>query len=59
MDIIPSLPEIVALLLFIGFPFQAEQLWLLKGCYLGLHWDCYPAQQEMPSLSQRGAIAFC
>lgn len=58
-EIIPSLQEIVALLLFIGFPFTAEQLQLLKGCYLGPHWDCYPSQREMPPLSQRGAIAFC
>lgn len=47
------------MLLFVRFPFTAEQLRLLKGCYLGLHWDCYPSQREMPPLSQRGAIAFC
>lgn len=43
-EIIPSLQEIVALSLFKGFPFTAEQLQLLKGCYLGLHRDYYPSQ---------------
>lgn len=54
-EIIPSLQEIVARILFRSFPFTAQQLWLLRGCYLDLNQDCYPAQQEMPPLSQRGA----
>lgn len=58
-EIIPSLPENVALLLFMGFLFTAKQLGLLKGCYLGPRRDCYPPLREMPSLSQRRAIAFC
>lgn len=46
----------MALSLLTVFPFTAEQLQLLKACYLGLHWDCCPSQQEIPPLSQRGAI---
>lgn len=60
-EIIPLLQEIVAPLLSIDFepPFIAKQLQLLKGCYRGLHWDCYPSQQGMPPLSHGGADAFC
>lgn len=54
---IPILQEIVALLLSMGFTFTVKQLWLLRGCYLGQNGHCYPAQQEMLPLSQRGATA--
>lgn len=60
-EIIPLLQEIVARLLSIDFfsPFTAKRLQPLKGCYLGLHWDCYPSQRGMPPLSHRGANALC